>query len=308
MTNPDRLVISASRRTDIPAFYMPAFMKAIDRGAFEVENPYNRRISRVPSSPERVYAVVFWSKNFGPFLNGGFGEKLQARGYRLFFNFTVNTGLPPLEPNIPPIEHRLDQLAELCRRFGPETINWRFDPICHWREDGRHTASGTANNLATFSQIADRAAGLGIQRCITSFVDRYPKVRRRAAAAGGIRFEDPSLPVKRGIVLKMNSALQSTGIRLMLCCEKEVLDGLTPESGISHGACISGHLLQEIFGGEAPLRPDRGQRRAAGCRCTVSADVGSYRNHPCAHACLYCYGNPTRHAGQAGHGEGGGSG
>ena len=85
-----KTVISASRRTDIPAFYMEWFMRQIVKGTFEVVNPYNRHISRVKAAAADVDTIVFWSKNFGPFLKGRYGEKLIDLGYHLFFNFTIN--------------------------------------------------------------------------------------------------------------------------------------------------------------------------------------------------------------------------
>ena len=94
----EKIILSASRRTDIPAFYMPWFMAGIEQGRFGVVNPYNQKISNVPAGVDQVHTIVFWSKDFGPFLKGGYGEDLAARGYHLFFNFTVNTADRLLEP------------------------------------------------------------------------------------------------------------------------------------------------------------------------------------------------------------------
>ncbi len=284
-----KIVISASRRTDIPAFYMDGFMECIQKGDFEVENPFNRRVSRVPATPDRVAAIVFWSKDFGPFLEGGYGKSLRRAGYRLFFNFTVNNGDPRLEPNLPPLDRRLEQMSRLCREFGPETVNWRFDPLCFFTNGDDELL----HNLEPFSIIANHAGELGVRRCITSFADIYPKVRKRTTAAGKLHFIDPPMTTKLAVLADMEATLTRLDIRLQLCCEREVMENLPPESRISQGACISGHLLERIFGTNAPVRRDRGQRVAAGCGCTVSSDIGSYRLHPCAHNCLYCYANPT---------------
>ncbi len=131
------VVISASRRTDIPAFYMKWFMEQIEKGFFETINPYNRVKRVIDASCDNVHTIVFWSKNFRPFLESNSGEKLKKMGYNLFFNFTVNSRSKLLEPNIPPLKERLAQLEELCRRFKPETVNWRFDPVCFYN---RHEA------------------------------------------------------------------------------------------------------------------------------------------------------------------------
>ena len=108
-----RVIISASRRTDIPAFYMPWFMACIDQGRFNVVNPYNQKTYQIPATPEEVHSIVFWSKNFGLFLRHRYGEWLNQKRYRLFFNFTINSPHPRLEPKVPSLEDRLQQLAQL---------------------------------------------------------------------------------------------------------------------------------------------------------------------------------------------------
>ena len=105
-----KIVISASRRTDIPAFYMKWFMQQIKNGHFEVVNPYNRHVSIVPATPDKVHTILFWSKNFGPFIKSGFGEKLRKTGFNLYFNFTINFKEPLFEPNVPDLEERICQL------------------------------------------------------------------------------------------------------------------------------------------------------------------------------------------------------
>jgi hypothetical protein len=284
-----QIVLSASRRTDIPAFYLQWFMDRIARGFFEVPNPYNRKVSVVPATPDKVHTIVFWSKNFGPFLQDGIGDKLTQRGFHLFFNFTLNSEAPLLEPRVPPLGERLRQLEALSRRFGPRAIHWRFDPICFFR-----SANGDAqNNLDHFERIAEVAARAGVQRCITSFVDLYAKVRSRVARRPGVWLEDPPQDRKIATLLQMEDLLREKMIELLLCCEKELFASLPPESGIGQSACIPSDLLMHLYGGNLSLSKDSGQRRGQGCGCRVSADIGSYRDHPCYHNCLFCYANPS---------------
>jgi len=285
----NKIVISASRRTDIPAFYMPWFMEQLKRGFFEIVNPFNRRTSRIDVSPERVHTFVFWSKNFGPFLDGGYGETLQEEGYHLFFNFTVNSAGPLLEPEVPPLADRLAQLAELCSRFDARAVNWRFDPICFYRIG----AGATENNLKDFSRILAAAAECGIARCITSFMDDYAKVRRRIAGRKGFAFLYPDVAACRRIVLSMARELAQKGIRLFLCCEKDLLASLPADSGVRASSCIPSELLVGLYGGSLSLKPDSGQRLKFGCGCKVSVDIGSYQAQPCRHRCLFCYANPA---------------
>lgn len=285
---PRKIVLSASRRTDIPAFYMPWFMEGIEKGEFEVENPYNGRISRVPATSERVHTIVFWSKDFGPFLRGGYGEELAVRGYNLFFNFTINSHCPDLEPRVPPLEDRLGQLESLCGRFSPGTVLWRFDPICFYQ-----TPDGRRDNLEDFEHIAAAASRAGIERCVTSFLDLYPKIKRRMESGAGISFLSPSLEKQKKVLLELQARLGPLGISLFTCCEKEVLELLPRGTGILPSACIPGRLLTQLFGEGISLSKDPGQRSGAGCGCSVSSDVGSYRAHPCRHDCLFCYANPA---------------
>lgn len=283
-----KLVLSASRRTDIPAFYMPWFMQAVERGFFEVKNPYNRRVSVVPATIDRVGAIVFWSKNFGPFVENHWGADLINDGYRLYFHFTINSPHPVLEPGVPPLTERLHQLAELSRQYGAAAITWRMDPICFFR-----TSRGAiVNNLDQVDRLADAAAAAGVSRCVTSFVDIYAKVIRRAEINGGLRFVDPPLADKLGQLLRLEETLAARNIRLQTCCEKEAVAALPPESTVTPSACISGHSLMSLYGGSLSTQKDRGQRIKDGCGCQVSVDIGSYDLHPCYHNCLFCYANP----------------
>lgn len=289
MTASEQIVISASRRTDIPAFYMDWFMDRIDAGFFDVVNPYNGRVRRVPAGADQVHTIVFWSKNFDRFLSGGCGERLAAAGYHLFFNFTVNSRDRLLEPNLPPLGQRLDQMREMAGRFGSERIHWRFDPICFYR----HKNTGTHDNLGDFERIAEAASDFGISSCITSFMDFYKKIERRAAAIPGFSFIDPGMEAKRAILLRMETQLRKNGIALYTCCEKTVLSSLPAESTVSASACVPGERLAALDGGAVPKKKDPGQRRSAGCRCTISMDIGGYREQPCFHNCLFCYANPS---------------
>jgi hypothetical protein len=287
-------VISASRRTDIPAFYMEWFMAGIDGGAFEVTNPYNGVKRRVDATPDTVHTIVFWSKNYRPFLEAGAGRVLKQLGFHLFFNFTVNSGSTLLEPGVPPLDDRLDQLERLSQEFGPETIAWRFDPICFFR-----TGQGRVeNNLGDFTRIAQGAGQWGIKRCITSFVNDYSKIRTRLdrlrrAGQPSMELVEPGMEKKREVLLRMEKVLDRSGIRLYTCCERSLFATLPETSGIGESACIPGKRLAELFGGRPVRARDFGQRSKQGCGCTQSVDIGSYGIHPCFHNCLFCYANPA---------------
>lgn len=283
------VVISASRRTDIPSFYMPWLMKQLERGFVETVNPYNRHRKEIPANPDAVHSIVFWSKNYGFFLKREYGEKLRAKGYRLFFHFTINNYPDPLESEVPHLAERLDQAAELCRRFGPETITWRFDPILFYRCNGE---TEVHHHLDGFREIAAKLAESGVERCITSFADPYQKAVRRMSKTG-LTLVEPHDDQKKRILTRMAERLKTLGIKLSVCCEKALLDQMDGQTEISPAACIDHTLLQELFGGDLSFKRDTGQRQKAGCQCHKAVDIGDYTAHPCYHHCLYCYANPV---------------
>jgi len=288
-------VISASRRTDIPAFYMPWFMAGVARGYFMVENPFNHRQRRVPAGPQEVHTIVFWSKNFEPFLAGGYGQILRRQGYGLYFNFTLNSTDRLLEPRLPPLADRLEQMDALAQAFGPAAVAWRFDPICFYRDKG----NVLHDNLADFERLAARAGALGITRCITSFRDDYAKIKRRTAHLPGMVFLDPPIARKAELLLSLEKSLTPRGIRLETCCEAQVMAALPPAARIAPANCIPGALLMGLYGGQVSGRRDGGQRVKKGCGCSLSADIGDYRRQPCFHNCLYCYAQPAAAAAPA---------
>ncbi|MFO8113390.1 MAG: DUF1848 family protein [Desulfosalsimonadaceae bacterium] len=290
-----KIVISASRRTDIPAFYMDPFMDGIARGGFHVKNPFNGRVSLVPAGPEAVGCIVFWSKDFGRFLEGGYGTALARMGYEQFFLFTVNSASTVLEPNLPSLATRIAQAEQLADQHGPRSVWWRFDPICFYQ----YNSGPVQNNLADFPWIAQQMAHMGVKRCITSFVDIYAKVARRVKAIPGFSFVDPPMEKKIRVIRKMADLLEPMHISLYTCCENELTDGLPGDCNVKAGGCISGHYLEQRFEKEISLAGDSGQRRDKGCKCTASRDIGCYDAHPCLHNCLYCYAN-TNGRNQAG--------
>lgn len=265
-------------------------MDGIQRGKVTVVNPFNRREREVDLRPQAVHSLVFWSKNFQPFLDLGAHQRLTDLGFALFFNFTVNLPNDLLEPKVPPLDARLAQVRELVLHFSPDRVNWRFDPICFYEHDGaaHHTLTG-------FEALARSMADLGITRCITSFYDPYRKVDLRLARLGksmAVRFLEPGNDTRKTVIRKMATLLATLNIRLFLCCEKNLAADLSDHPNLAASACIDGAYLKELFGGSPSLAKDTGQRRDKGCGCTRSVDIGSYALHPCPHNCLFCYANP----------------
>ena len=289
-------ILSASRRTDIPAFYLDWFMKRIRSGTVPLQNPFNGHKRNIDLQSENIRGIVFWSKNFDVFLRSGSGETLQKMGYHLFFNFTINSPDPILEPRMTPLPERLAQLKQLADLFGPEHIDWRFDPICFYRMEKQGKIK---NNLRDFEPIAEAAHAAGITRCVTSFCDAYTKIKRRIRDLSlneqhfsAFELIVPPLEKKITLVGKMARLMNRVGMDLGLCCEKEVFDHPGLPENVFSNACIDGKRLSRITGVQFETRKDYGQRRKQGCGCTQAIDVGNYAAHPCRHNCLFCYANP----------------
>jgi len=288
-------ILSASRRTDIPGFYMDWFMERIRMGFFEVKNPYTRMIKTVEVSKESIHSIVFWSKNYADLIHQGAGEKLKRLGFNLYFNFTINSESPLLEPELPPLGQRLSQLKALVSLSGPENIAWRFDPICFYKTEPDGCEK---DNLSNFLIISKQVSELGIKKCVTSFLDMYPKIHKRLEFLSRqketttLYFTEPSLEKKMQVIQWMEKHLSKLDMQLSLCCEKELFSHLGADTTVLENACVDGNLLKMNFGGTPETRRDYGQRSKQGCKCTRSIDIGSYDEHPCFHNCLFCYAAP----------------
>ncbi|NOX34453.1 MAG: DUF1848 domain-containing protein [Deltaproteobacteria bacterium] len=287
-------ILSASRRTDIPAFYTDWFMYRIKQGFFNIKNPCTKTVKKIQVSKDIIHSIVFWSKNYDAFIKAGAGEKLEKLGFNIYFNFTINSESPLLEPDLPPLKKRLEQLKKLTCFFGPEKISWRFDPVCFYKT---HDKGPVENNLSDFVMISEHASKLGIRKCVTSFFDNYAKIEKRLEfyrrkGKKTVYFIDPPIDKKIKVIHRMEKHLELSGIKLHLCCEKQLFSNLDFDTKVQQNSCIDGKLLKKLFGGNPEIKKDYGQRSKQGCRCTKSIDIGLYDAHPCFHNCLFCYANP----------------
>jgi hypothetical protein len=278
-----KYVISASRRTDLVAFFPDWLAEAIGAEKARVFGPSGRAYS-VDLSPGEVHTLVLWSKNFANLIENRHGLLDRVQKYdQLYFHFTI-TGLggTPVEREVPAPQEALRQLELLLKVAGcPERISLRFDPVIYWREKDE-----IKTNLGFFEELARRAAEKAIRNLRFSFAQWYGKSKRRAEK---LRFPylDPGLEEKRRDALYLSQIARSYGLNLYICSQDFVAD----VPGIRPSACIDGRLLQECHPEVAPVsvKKDRTQRRE--CRCTESVDIGSY-TQTCPHSCVYCYANP----------------
>ncbi len=281
---PVKTIISCSRRSDVPRWHADWLAAALRCGTATYHGP-GGRARTAALCPEDVHSLVFWSKDYRHFLLDTAELTIPSllAPYNTYFHFTI-TGLggTPIEPGVPPPHEALGQMTEMARRWGPERINWRFDPVVVWEEDGQ-----SRSNLETFPRLAEAAAAAGVTRCTFSFADwSYRKCGRRAEQRA-IPYVDPPEAEKQhmaGLLVEMAAA---AGLELFSCAGP----AWTGLPGVGPAACVDAALLQSLHSQHLPATAgkDSGQRRA--CGCSPSVDIGTYAR--CPHDCVYCYANPA---------------
>jgi len=278
-----KTVISASRRTDLIAFYPEWLAASLRDGEAGFLGP-SGRFRRVDLKTESVHSLVLWSKDFRNLIENRFGLREAIQRYdQVYCHFTI-TGLggSAIEKGAIPAAEALLQAGPLAAIIGsPLRISLRFDPIVYWEEGGQ-----VSTNLGYFENVAAAASRLGIRDIRFSFAQWYGKAVRRADHSL-FPYHDPSDEEKRADAETLALIAGSFGLNLHACCQ----DFLAGIPGIKPSSCIDGTLLSSLHpsGAPASLKKDRTQRKE--CRCTESVDIGSYAQ-PCPHSCLYCYANP----------------
>lgn len=275
------MIISASRRTDIPAFYGPWFLKRLGEGYVLVRNPVNPRlVYRVPISAEQTRCIVFWTKNPGSLI----GRLDELDSYRIpyYFLFTLTGYGTELERNLPDKRRILRTFLDLAGRLGPERVLWRYDPILFTRD------YSPSVHIRLFRQLARELAG-STRRCILSYLTMYNKCRRNLDSVGLVEISPAG---KRSLALEIESIASGYDIQLYGCSCPELT-----EAGIPAGKCVDDSLISQITGQEFTGKKDRSQREA--CGCVESVDIGAYDT--CVHHCLYCYANANSRTAQERH-------
>ena len=267
-----RHIISASRRTDIPSFYMPWFMNRVRAGVVRYPHPFTGQPLEVSLRHEHVHSIVFWTKNGAPLLEHV--DELRDRGYAFVCHFTI-TGVPrQLEPGVPAWEEAVATFLALSRRLGPERVWWRYDPVL------LTDAAGPDHYVSQFRAMAAALEG-ATGRCFFSFADFYGKVQRRLRVEQ-VTARDPALDEKQQLAQELGEMAAAHGMELLACCQDEVVGG-----SVGKGHCIEADELRRLFPEhslKAAARPTRKQ-----CGCSASRDIGVYDT--CPHRCIYCYAN-----------------
>ncbi|MDR1044639.1 MAG: DUF1848 domain-containing protein [Candidatus Adiutrix sp.] len=273
------MILSVSRRTDIPAFYFRWFLGRLRAGYALTRNPMNpRRVSRIDLRPEVLDFIVFWSKNPGPML-----EQLEALGgYQFYVQFTVNAYGRDLEGGLPDKPALVDTFRRLAGRLGPERLLWRYDPVVL---SPRYSPAWQTDS---FGRLAEALKGC-TDECKLSFLQFYPKIKKRLAALG---IYEPDPESKAGLAGEFLKIGAETGLRLRSCG-----DPALRRAGLEPSRCIDPERISRLTGRPLNLKKDPGQRLE--CGCAPSIDLGTYGT--CPHACQYCYANYSAAAAEKRH-------
>lgn len=265
------VILSASRRTDIPNYYSEWFLNRIKAGYLYVRNPMNpHQISKINLSPEVVDCIVFWTKNPQPLLSGL--EELNA--YPFYFQFTLTGYGTDIECNLPhKRNHVISIFQNLSRKIGAQKVIWRYDPILF---TDKYTPE---YHLKAFAEIAQKLRGY-TTKCVISFVDTYAKNQKSMNAIRACFLTESELAP---FVKKLAQIAGDNHIKVTTCAEKIDLSAY----GIEHNCCIDKALIEQIIGCKIDIRRDKNQREE--CGCVESIDVGVYNT--CKNGCRYCYAN-----------------
>ena len=310
------VIISASRSTDIPAFFARWFINRLAKGYCVWYNPFNQQPMYI--SFENTKVVVFWTKNPEPLIK--YLPELDARGIHYYFQYTLNDyEKEGFEPNVASLEQRIETFKKLSDLIGKEKVIWRFDPLI------LSDQLTPRKLLQKIFHIGNRIKGY-TDKLVFSFVDvrAYRKVQNNMVketslySKENVTSAEPDGALREELVSglsKLREHWKSEGweIELATCGEEVDLD----KYNISHNRCIDGELMERIFpddqeliyylrtgklpepdlfGGSLEIPPktknlkDKGQRKA--CGCMISKDIGMYNT--CRHFCVYCYANTSR--------------
>lgn len=265
------MILSASRRTDIPNYYSEWLARRFRAGFLCVRNPMNfRQVSRIALNPNVIDCIVFWTKNPAPMLP----YLDEYRRYMYYFQFTLTGYGKDIEPGLPDKRRILiPAFCELADRIGRDRVIWRYDPIFlsdHYTLD---------YHVKAFTRIAEALAGR-TRRVVISFLDDYEKTKRNMK---GINIQGLTKEKMWRLAHSFAVIAGRYGMEIQTCAEKIDLS----EYGITHGACIDREYIEHLLGCRLRAGKDHGQRPE--CRCMESVEIGSY--HTCRNGCRYCYAN-----------------
>lgn len=299
------IIVSASRSTDIPAFYSDWFLQRLKKGYSAWTNPFNGVRSFVSYKKTRL--VVFWSKNPQHLLDkGGCIDYLQSQGINCYIQFTLNDYVHEgLEKGVPAVDKRIETFRALVDRLGFGKIIWRFDPLI------LTDAIGIDELISKIEYIGNKLKGY-TEKLVFSYADinSYKKVHNNLVK-NNIHYREFTESDMNEFAARLSEMNKKWGYTLATCGEKIDIS----KYGIQHNKCVDDDLIIKYFHQDSILmnhlgveiRPaslfsegitivkkknnkDKGQRLF--CGCIASKDIGEYNT--CPHQCEYCYANTSK--------------
>ena len=231
------IIVSASRSTDIPAFYADWFLHRLKVGYSAWTNPFNGVRSYVAYDKTRL--IVFWSKNPRPLLDkGGCLDYLTEKGINCYIQYTLNDYVTEkLECGVPPLQDRIDTFKRLVDRLGFGRVIWRFDPMIL-------TDNITTDDLLTKAKyIGDQLKGY-TEKMVFSYADirTYRKVQSNLER-NDIKFREFEEEDMHYIAKHLAALNSNWGFTLATCGEKIDLE----QYGIEHNKCVDDDLMIKYF-------------------------------------------------------------
>jgi len=275
------VIVSASYKTDIPAFYADWFQRRLAAGHARMTNPYGGQVYDVDLTPQAEGGTcdgfVFWSKHAAPFR--GALQDVAARGLPFVMQYTVTAYPKALETSVVDAERSVAEIHAIADTYGRDAVVWRYDPVLlsdltppHWHR-------------RTFARLADALAG-ATDEVVLSFATVYAKTQRNTDAAArqhGFEWWDPPADEKTSLLQELGGIARARGLTPKLCAQPELL----PEplfSELEPAVCIDAARLSRVAGRDVSA-PTKGNR--PGCFCARAKDIGAYDT--CPHGCCYCY-------------------
>ncbi len=267
------MILSVSRRTDIPAFYSDWFYKRVKEGFVYSRNPMNQlQVSNIPINTEITDGIVFWTKNPANMLS----RLKELEKFNYYFQFTLNAYSSAIEFHVPRKLQRLNTFKKLSDLIGPECVIWRYDPIL-LSDD-----IDVCYHLKHFEQTAKDLSGYA-RSCVISFIDMYKKtgINMKSTDARVLTIDEVNIIAK-----EFSGIAKTNNFNLQTCAEEYDLKKFRIEAG----RCINHVLFEQMTGKTIKFTKDKNQREL--CGCIESIDIGEYNT--CLHNCLYCYANQTK--------------
>lgn len=265
------MIISVSRRTDIPTYYSEWFYNRIKEGYVLVRNPMNiHQIGKISLAPDVVDGIVFWTKNPVPMLS----RICELERYNYYFQFTLNSYDKDVEPNIPSKNKIIiPAFQQLSKMIGKDKVIWRYDPIFF-------NETYTMEYHCKYFQVLAAKLSDYTEKCTVSFLDFYRNTSRNIQP---LKIEKETGEQQLEIMQRFSEIAKEYGINIDTCAEEMDFN----QFGIAHAHCIDKERFERIGDYKLTVEKDANQRTE--CGCIASIDIGTYNT--CKNGCLYCYAN-----------------